>query len=147
MGPVIVMGAAYVQIEAWTWETFLAALPVALLVAAILHANNLRDIENDRKQGKVTIAAILGRPAADYELAALILGAYAIAIALAVTNAAPLWTLVALASLPLAARLLATLRLSREARALNVVLAGTAGLHMVFGLLWALGYALEAWTS
>jgi 1,4-dihydroxy-2-naphthoate octaprenyltransferase len=145
MGPVIVMGAAYVQIEAWTWEAFLASLPVALLVAAILHANNLRDIENDRGQGKVTIAALLGRPAADYELAALVLGAYAVATALAASGAAPLTTLVALVSLPVALRLLATLRRSDGPRSLNLVLAGSAGLHLLFGLLWALGYALEAW--
>lgn len=145
MGPVIVMGAAYVQIEAWTWEAFLASLPVALLVAAILHANNLRDIETDRGQGKVTLAALLGRPGADFELAALVLGAYAVAIALAASGAAPLTTLVMFVTLPMALRLLATLRRSNDPRSLNLVLAGTAGLHLLFGLFWALGYALEAW--
>jgi 1,4-dihydroxy-2-naphthoate octaprenyltransferase len=122
-------------------------LPVALLVAAILHANNLRDIANDRQQGKVTLAAMIGRPAADYELAALVLGAYAVAIVLAVTGAAPVWTLIAFISLPLALRLLATMARSKDARSLNLVLAGSAGLHLVFGLLWALGYALDAWTG
>jgi 1,4-dihydroxy-2-naphthoate octaprenyltransferase len=35
-----------------------------LLVADILHANNARDIDNDRARHKVTIATMLGRPAA-----------------------------------------------------------------------------------
>ena len=64
MGPVIVVGAYYVQTEAWAWEPFVASLPIGLLVAAILHANNVRDIENDRKHHKWTLAALAGRPVA-----------------------------------------------------------------------------------
>jgi len=145
MGIVIVIGAAYVQVEAWTWEAFLASLPVALLVAAILHANNLRDIEEDRAHGKLTLATMLGRPAADFELAALVLGAYIAAAALAASGGAPLTSLVAFASLPLALALLRAMSRSRSTAALNRVLGGSAGLHLLFGLLWAMGFALEAW--
>jgi 1,4-dihydroxy-2-naphthoate octaprenyltransferase len=145
MGIIIVMGAAYVQTEAFTWNAFLAALPVALLTAAILHANNLRDIEGDRAHGKRTLASIVGRPWADYELVALVLGAFALAIVLPATGAAPLTALVALLALPTALRLLRTMQSSRNARSLNRVLAGSAGLHMLFGLLWASGFALDAW--
>jgi len=147
MGPVIVMGAAYVQIEAWTWEALLASLPVGLLVASILHANNLRDIEEDRAHNKRTLASLFGRPAADYELAALVAGAYVAAVALVAAGAAPLTALVALVSLPVALRLFRTLARSRSARSLNRVLLGTVRLHLAFGLLWALGFALEAWTG
>ncbi len=145
MGVIIVMGAAYVQIEAFTWRAFLAALPVALLTAAILHANNLRDIEGDRAHGKRTLASLTGRPLADYELVALVLGAFAFAIALPAALLAPVTTLIALAALPLALRLLRTLQASTSARSLNRVLLGCVGLHLVFGLLWALGFALDAW--
>jgi 1,4-dihydroxy-2-naphthoate octaprenyltransferase len=145
MGPVIVMGAAYVQLEAWTWEAFLASMPVGLLVASILHANNLRDIEGDRAHHKYTLASLVGRPFADYELVALVLGAYAVALALIASGAVPVATLVALVSLPLAVRLLRRLAVSRDARALNAVLLGTVGVHLTFGLLWAFGFALDAW--
>lgn len=145
MGPVIVMGAAYVQLQAWTWEAFFASLPVGLLVSAILHANNLRDIEGDRATGKRTLASLVGRPAADVELAVLVLGAFAAVILLVATGAAPLTGLVALAALPSALRLLSRLRASRDARSLNRVLLGAVGTHLLFGLLWALGFALDAW--
>jgi hypothetical protein len=36
---------------------------------------------------------------------------------------------------------------ARSARALNGVLAGTAGLHMVFGALLALGFAAAVWAD
>ena len=147
MGPVIVMGAAYVQTEEFTWEAFLASLPVGLLVAAILHANNLRDIDDDRAHAKRTLASLVGRPWADYELVALVLGAFAALIALVATGAAPLTALVALAALPSALRVLRPLPSSNDARSLNRVLLGTVGAHLLFGLLWALGFALEAWVD
>ncbi len=147
MGPVIVMGAAYVQVGAWTWEAFLASLPVGLLVAAILHANNLRDIDDDRAHGKRTLASLVGRPAADYEHVALVAGAYVAVAALVALSGAPRAGLIAFLSLPAALGLLRTLSRSRSARSLNRVLAGTAGVHLLFGLLWALGLALGEWSS
>lgn len=143
MGPAIVVGAAYAQTEEWSWEALLVSLPIGLLVAAILHANNLRDIEEDRAHGKHTLASLVGRPAADYELAVLVLGAYVTTLALVTSGAAPLTALIAIASLPLALQLLRTLARSTSARSLNRVLAGTVAVHLAFGSLWALGIALE----
>jgi 1,4-dihydroxy-2-naphthoate octaprenyltransferase len=145
MGPVIVMGAAYVQIEAWSSHAFLASLPIGLLVASILHANNLRDIDDDRAHGKHTLATMLGRPLADYEQTALVVGAYAVAIALIAVDEAPVPALLVLASFPAAVSMLRTLARSRQPRELNRVLMASVGVHLLFGLLWALGYAIEAW--
>jgi 1,4-dihydroxy-2-naphthoate octaprenyltransferase len=147
MGVIIVMGAAYVQIEKFTLEAFLASVPVGLLTAAILHANNLRDIQDDRANHKLTLASIAGRPVADYELIVLVLGAFAAVAALAITQAAPWTTLIAFLALLPALRLLASLPRSETPRSLNRVLASTAGLHMVFGLLWSFGFALDAWVG
>jgi len=147
MGPVIVMGAYYVQTEAWAWEPFIASLPVGLLVAAILHANNVRDIENDRRNNKWTLAALAGRPLADYEFVALMLTAYAVVVAMALAGAAPWPVLITLVSLPIAVRIVRLESQTQSARGLNAVLAQTAGLHMLFGILLALGFALAVWTG
>ncbi|HYM16428.1 MAG TPA: 1,4-dihydroxy-2-naphthoate octaprenyltransferase [Dehalococcoidia bacterium] len=147
MGPVIVVGAFYVQTQAWGWQPFVASVPVGLLVAAILHANNIRDIEGDRRNHKWTLAALAGRPLADYEYGALMLGGYAVVVAMTVTGAAPWPVLVTLLSLPLALRLIRFERSQREARGLNVVLAQTAGMHMLFGGLLAFGFAVAVWTG
>ena len=147
MGPVIVMGAYYVQVERFTWEAFVASLPIGLLVAAILHANNVRDIENDRKNGKWTLAALAGRPLADYEFIALTLGAYGVVIAMTIAGSAPWPVLVTMITLPLAVQLVRMEMGARSARALNGVLAQTAGLHMVFGALLALGFAVAVWAD
>jgi 1,4-dihydroxy-2-naphthoate octaprenyltransferase len=147
MGPVIVLGSYYVQTEAWSWEAFVASVPVGLLVAAILHANNIRDIEGDRRNHKWTLAALAGRPMADYEYVALMLGGYAVIVAMTVAGAAPWPVLVTLLSLPLTLRLIRFERKQREPRGLNVVLAQTAGMHMLFGALLAFGFAVAVWTG
>ena len=145
MGPVIVMGAYYVQVERWSWDAFVASLPIGLLVAAILHANNVRDIENDRRNGKWTLAALAGRPAADYEFIALTLGAFGLVVAMAVAETAPWTVLLTLLALPPAVRLVRAEMAARSPRSLNAVLAQTAGLHMIFGALLALGFAIAVW--
>jgi len=147
MGVIIVMGAAYVQIEHFTLEAFLASVPVGLLTAAILHANNLRDIQDDRANNKHTLASLAGRPLADYELIVLVLSAFVAVAALVITQGAPVTALIALLALMPALRLLALLPRSETPRSLNRVLGGTAGLHMLFGALWALGFAIDAWVS
>jgi 1,4-dihydroxy-2-naphthoate octaprenyltransferase len=147
MGPVIVMGAYYVQLEHFGWAPFLASLPIGLLVAAILHANNVRDIENDRRNNKWTLAALAGRPLADYEFIALMLGGYGILVAMIIAGAAPWPVLITLLSLPLALRIVGLESRTESARGMNLVLAQTAGLHMLFGALLALGFAIAIWAD
>lgn len=143
MGPVIVLGAYFVQLERWSWGPVVAALPIAFLVTAILHANNLRDIESDRRTGKRTIATIIGRSWANRELYALLAAAYVSLVLAALVSAIPWPGLVALASLPLVRPIVAIVRSGGSARRLNYVLLRTAGLHLQFGALLALGLGVD----
>lgn len=61
-GPVAVVGTAFVQIGAVTGLAVAASVPVGLLAALILVANNLRDIPTDLDSGKRTLAVVLGDP-------------------------------------------------------------------------------------
>jgi len=54
------LGAWIVQTGSFSWLPVVWAVPLALLVAAILHANNWRDVADDRACGVVTVAALLG---------------------------------------------------------------------------------------
>jgi 1,4-dihydroxy-2-naphthoate polyprenyltransferase len=142
MGPVIVMGAYYVQLERLTWPAFYASLPVGLLVCNILHANNLRDIENDRARGKVTLSTIMGRPGADYALWAQVLGAYAVVIVAVTLGELGAGALIVLASLPAGYMTVVVLK-ETESRALNLLVRNSARLHMQFGILLTLGLLFE----
>lgn len=142
-GLAAVGGTYYVQagrMEAIAWW---AAVPMGLLAVAIIVVNNLRDRETDRAAGKRTLAVRLGERATRAEYAALVAAAYLVPPAMWATGAASAWVALALLSLPLVPVLLRRLR-GERGRALNGVLAGTARLELVYGLLFALGLALAA---
>jgi 1,4-dihydroxy-2-naphthoate octaprenyltransferase len=143
MGPIIVMGASFVQVEAFTWEAFVASLPIAFLVTAILHANNLRDIEHDRKAGKRTVATVIGREWANREMYVLLAASYIALVAAWLFDALPWPALVALATLPLVRPIVQVIRAGGNPKKLNLALFRTAQLHMRFGALMAVGLGLN----
>lgn len=140
MGPVIVVGANYVQTGAVTLEVLAASLPVAFIVAAILQVNNIRDIETDRAVGKRTLATVLGREGAMIEYYVLILGAYLALILTVAFGYVPPATLIALVTFPSALALVYRVAAKPDPLALNPVLRRTAQLHLRFGLLLAVGW-------
>jgi 1,4-dihydroxy-2-naphthoate octaprenyltransferase len=141
MGPVMVVGSYYLQARTVTLPVVLASLPIGFLVAAILHANNLRDLETDRQFGKRTLATILGRQGARVEYYILIGGTYISLLLLVLFGFAPWWTLISLLTLPTAIRLMRIAGSETEPRALQPVLRLTGKLHLRFGLLLVAGWA------
>ena len=140
-GLVAVVGTAYLHTGSVGLLAVIYALPVALLVTAILVVNNLRDIGTDRAAGKRTLAVRLGAYGTRVEYVLLILGAYVIPIAAWQLLGVPRGFWLPWLTLPLALHL-AKVVLSQEGRPLNAALAGTGRLHLAFGVLWAVGIAL-----
>jgi 1,4-dihydroxy-2-naphthoate polyprenyltransferase len=138
-GVVAVAGTYYLQTGAFSQPAFLASLPVACLVTAILVVNNIRDIDTDRAAGKMTLAVRLGRRGTRREYLALIVAAYAVPFAMAATGVTPWWLFwLPLATLPLAVSLVKVVANRVDGRSLNVALKGTGRLHLLFGALFAL---------
>src|SRR6185437_7472549 len=67
----------------WSWLPLFVGIPISLSVTAILHANNLRDLDEDRRSGKRTLAVHLGTNAAIWEFRFLIVGSLAAVAVLA----------------------------------------------------------------
>jgi 1,4-dihydroxy-2-naphthoate octaprenyltransferase len=147
MGPVIVIGAYYVQAGVVGWDTVLASLPIGFLVAAILHANNLRDLESDRAIGKRTLATILGRKRANLEYYVLVGGTYVSLLITVLLNISPWYTLITALTLPAAAALMRRVSVNTEPAALNPVLRKTAQLHMRFGMLLVAGWVIALFVN
>ncbi|MCU0483232.1 MAG: 1,4-dihydroxy-2-naphthoate polyprenyltransferase, partial [Chloroflexi bacterium] len=129
-GLVAVVGTAYLQAGRLEPLFVVAAVPVGALVTAILVVNNLRDIPTDRATGKRTLAVVLGEEATKVEYALLVVGAYAVPVGLLLAGFG-LAQLLPLATAPLAAGPLRTVRGFRDRRQLNGALAGTARLALV----------------
>jgi 1,4-dihydroxy-2-naphthoate octaprenyltransferase len=139
-GFVAVCGTAFVQVGAVPAAAWPAAAATGALATAILVVNNVRDRDTDAKAGKRTLAVRLGRGSGIAEYVLLLIVAYAMPLLL-VTYHGPL-VLLAWLTLPLA--LVWGGRLVRwQGRALNAVLAGTAKLMLLHGMLLAAGIALS----
>ncbi len=146
MGPLMVLGTHVVLTGHWDGRVLAAALPVGFLVAAILNANNLRDIEHDRAAGVRTLANTLGFQAAKKEYALLLAGAYLVVGVMIFYGTLPWLTASVCGTLPLAWRNFETVRTARKtvARELATLDLATARLHLAFGLLYILSILLGA---
>ncbi len=139
MGPVIVVGAYYVQREVFTLTPFLISLPVGCLVASILHANNIRDLNFDAEHGKQTLATMIGRQAANWELAGLVYGAYVITVVLIVMGYAPWTVALTLLTLPPGIAAVRTAFEKDGVEELNDAVMGTVKAHLGYGVLLMVG--------
>jgi 1,4-dihydroxy-2-naphthoate octaprenyltransferase len=141
-GVVAVAGSFFVQTGTVDWEAFALAVPVGQLASAILVVNNVRDIDTDRRAGKRTLAVRLGRQRTRQMYAAMLALAYlTVAVVTAVHFTA--WLLLPLLTLPLAARLRATVAAHADGPTLNGVLAGTGQLQLLFCVLLSAGLLLS----
>ena len=124
----------------------MAILPakIALTVAAILQANDTRDIADDRQSGITTISTLAGATGARWFYTFLLVAPSLTIVVLVLTRVAPWTALVALITLPLAIKLLTLFWRVRDERhdALAMTDAMTAQLHMGLGLLLSIGVIL-----
>lgn len=142
MGPGIVVGAYYVMETAVYTDLVWMSVPIALTVAAILHANNIRDMQADRAVNKRTLAVMLGRRAANAEYLLLVGGAYVALIALVVAGIMPPGALLGLLTLPEAARLTRLIYTHDDTPTLHMAQGRTAKLHGQLGLFIVVGWLL-----
>jgi 1,4-dihydroxy-2-naphthoate octaprenyltransferase len=148
MGPLMILGAYYVMAVRFDAAPLWVGIPVGLMVAAILHANNIRDMDADRAVGKRTLALRLGLRGARIEYALLVGGAYVAVAVLVVFGVMPPGTLLCALTVPEAVRLVRLVNAETEPARLHVAQGRTARLHGRFGFWLVLGWlawlALEA---
>jgi len=135
-GVLAVVGSGYLQSHDVTPLVLWSSIPVGCLVTAILIVNNLRDIDTDRRAGKMTLAVRLGQSGTRYEYAACVAVAYLISIGIGLAGIVGPWFWLPLLSLPLAYWLVRYVG-RQSGRPLNLALKRTGQLHLVFGVLFA----------
>ena len=125
--------AGIVSSAAW-WMT----IPPGLIITAILVVNNLRDLENDRKAGKHTLAVRFGEGGTKVQYVICMVVAYLILIPVVLSGILPPLSLLAWASLPAAVRATRVV-LTQKGRPLNAALAGTGQAALLFSVLVWIG--------
>jgi 1,4-dihydroxy-2-naphthoate octaprenyltransferase len=149
-GLVATGGSAYVQHAPFEWTfaghlfsysygwgfALTAGCVVGLLAAALLEANNLRDIETDTESGKRTLAVRLGRTRAGLMYCFTLMG---VALSIGVLSGYRPWALLALLATPLALLPIRLALSDSNGRALLPMLGSTARLQIAVGALLTIG--------
>lgn len=133
-----VTGTYWLQAHAVTPLAWWAGAWLGMLTTAILVVNNTRDLENDRKAGKRTLAVLLGPTGSRWEYALLLALPYLLPAALVALGQAPFGVLLVWLSAP-TAFVAAQQIFHLEGRALNGLLALTGKLVLLYGGLLAIG--------
>mgnify|MGYP000492283830 CR=1 FL=1 len=137
-GIAAVAGTYYIHAGSVSTAAWWMTIPPGSIITAILVVNNLRDLENDRKAGKHTLAVRLGKQATKAQYVFCIAVAYLILIPTASLNIIPWTSLLAWLSLPIAIRATRVV-LTQKGRSLNAALAGTGQTALVFSALFWIG--------
>lgn len=138
-----VCGTYWVQALSLPLLVIAAAVPPGLLITAILVVNNLRDIDNDRRAGKRTLAVILGEPGARAEYVILFVIAYLVPAMMMAWGYLKFWALAPLLTMPMAYRLINAMNGPNEGTIMNKTLAGTAQLSLFYSLLFSIGIVMS----
>jgi 1,4-dihydroxy-2-naphthoate polyprenyltransferase len=141
-GLVAVLGTQYTQALRVDSVGLALAVATGALSAAVLVANNLRDIPTDAESGKITLAVRLG----DKGTRILYQGLLAVAavLTLALTAATP-WCAAGLVATPLAVRAATPVRTGQTGRELIPVLRDTGLTLLVWSIAVAAALALTAY--
>jgi 1,4-dihydroxy-2-naphthoate octaprenyltransferase len=148
------LGSWVVQTEAFSWIPVIWTVPMAMLVAAILHANNWRDSVSDKEKRVTTFASVLGDKGSLIYYGFLIIGPFTIILSLILlprmisSTLTPMpWTFaVVLIALPRALGLWGrAMRRRAPRRPLDFIIldGATAQYNLLFGLLCTAALWLE----
>ena len=135
-GLVATLGTTYTQAGTLSISSIVGAAGVGAIAAAILVANNLRDIPSDTSHGKGTLAVRLGATRTRTLYAALLGVALACVLIAGVIHPS---ALVALLSFALALQLVRRVMGGAVGRDLVPVLSGTGRFELVYAALLAIG--------
>jgi 1,4-dihydroxy-2-naphthoate octaprenyltransferase len=139
-GPLMVEGAYAVQRQALSVKALYISIPFGILVALVLFANNMRDIDYDSRHNVKTLSIVLGSHRSYILFAVLIMTAYASVLGMIALGIMSLWGFLIFLSLPKALSLLKTFK----EKIPDMADALTAQFDTVFGILLITAMILES---
>lgn len=143
-GVLMTLGSYFVQTGHLAWEPVVASIPVGLLIAGVLYINEFQDAPADGAVGKDHLVVRLGRRRAALGYTLLMGGTYTVIVLAAVLRITSPFTLIALATLPVAIRAVSVARAHYdEYLKLVPANAGTVFVHLLTGLLLSAAYLLD----
>jgi 1,4-dihydroxy-2-naphthoate octaprenyltransferase len=144
LGPLMVLGSAYVQTQALSWEPVIASLPVGLLITLVLWINQFQDALADAAVGKNHLVVRLGRKRSGAVYGLLLAAVYLSLLAGVLFGGVTLFALVGLLTLPMAVKAYRVACIHYDhPRELMPANAATIQIHLRTGMLITLGYVAQ----
>lgn len=140
-GLAIALGMAYVMTGQLIWPILLVVTPTGILVVAILHANNTRDMLQDKAAGIRTLAMNLGLEGSQVVYQTILILAYLIVAAAVWMSILNPLVFVVLLTFPLAMKNIRVMRSATmdDLGIIRFLDGDTAKLVLLFSLLFAIG--------
>lgn len=136
MGSFFIIISFFIQTGVINTEVILLSIPMAFLVGGINLSNNIRDIDEDIKGGRKTLAILAGKKRAVFILGATFFATYAWIVGLVITKIFTSWILIVFLSIfkPIQA-----IKGFQEEKTTGLAMKATAQTNTIFGLLISVG--------
>ncbi len=142
MGALPVLGAYFVQIGEYTLPAIIASVPSFILVHNLLLLNEFPDVEADRKGGRKTTPIVFGKKKAGVFYSVMTVLVYLWIIGGVIAGQMPVWSLVALLTLPFAIKAIRGALKPDDMSSLMPAMANNVLVVLLTQLLLGIGYIL-----
>ena len=143
MGTIIIALSFYFQTGYVNADIIVVSMPLFIMIGAILLANNIRDLDNDKESGRRTYAILVGRNNAIKTLANSFVVVYFLNIVFAVTKYVSWYNLLVLATIPLAIKIIKGFSANNDKKTMAPFMVLTAKLTIFVGFIMSLANMLK----
>ena len=143
MGTIIIALSFYFQTGYVNTDIIVVSLPLFIMIGAILLANNIRDLDNDKESGRRTYAILVGRNNAIKTMAISFIVVYLLNILFIVTKYASWWNLLVFVTIPLAIKIIKGFSTNNHKTTMAPFMVLTAKLTIFVGFIMSLANILK----
>lgn len=143
MGTIIIALSFYFQTGYVNADIIVVSIPLFIMIGAILLANNIRDLDNDKESGRRTYAILVGRNNAIKTIAISFIVVYLLNILFIITKYASWWNLLVFVTIPLAIKIIKGFSENNHKTTMAPFMVLTAKLTIFVGFIMSLANILK----
>lgn len=143
MGTIIIALSFYFQTGYVNADIIIVSLPLFIMIGAILLANNIRDLDNDKESGRRTYAILVGRNNAIKTMAISFIVVYLLNVLFIVTKYTSWWNLLVFVTIPLAIKIIKGFSANNDKKTMAPYMVLTAKLTIFVGFIMSLANILK----
>ena len=143
MGTIIIALSFYFQTGFVNADIIVVSIPLFIMIGAILLANNIRDLDNDKESGRRTYAILVGRNNAIKTMAISFIVVYLLNVLFIITKYASWWNLLVFVTIPLAIKIIKGFSTNNHKTTMAPFMVLTAKLTIFVGFIMSLANILK----